>query len=108
MVALIIQTSGDVADILSIENVTVFGVLIAVIGWLIWERLTERKRFKEEIDFYRSEIEKAKEAVDKEYRETNKEMKMMAENYHTFTTKVFNNTNQVLEKLRDMMNRNPH
>lgn len=95
----IIQGTREVVDVLSIENITVFGIMTAIIILLIYDRQRNESKHEKEKNYLREEIRKAQERLNQEFKQTNTEMRKIAENYHVFTTQVF-------EKLKAILNSN--
>ena len=97
MVILFLQKAPDVIDVLSIENITVFGIMCVVIGFLIYEKeRTERRNELERIRL-REVIKAAQQELREEFKETNADLKAITEKYHIFTVQVF-------EKLKSILN----
>lgn len=96
MVALF-QNIREMTDVLTIENVTVFGIMIAIIIFLIYERNKIDLRHEKEKDRLQSIIKDAQSELRSEFKETNLDLKQIAEKYHIFTVQVF-------EKLKSIIN----
>lgn len=87
---------SEINNLLEKDGITVIGVLLALIGLLIWERYKIKIEHKEEKQYLREEIKKSQIRLDSEYKESNIEMRKVAENYHIFTTQVFERLNIIL------------
>mgnify|MGYP003626067107 CR=1 FL=1 len=97
MVIIIFQKVKEVADILTIENITVFGIMCVIIGFLIYEKERTEKRVKEEHEQLKEAIKTAQKELRSEFKETNADLKIITEKYHIFTVQVF-------EKLKSIIN----
>ena len=99
MVVLFFQRTKEFVDILSIENITVFGIMCVIIGFLIYEKERTEKRNEAERVRLREVIKKAQQELREEFKETNLDLKLITEKYHIFTVQVF-------EKLKAIINHN--
>ena len=92
------QIPKEAIDVLSIENITVLGIMSFVIFLLIYDR--ERAVKKHEIEKNRlfAAIKDAQEELRKEFKETNEDLKKITEKYHIFTIKIFEKLNSILHK----------
>ena len=93
---ILLQTVRDVADILSIENVSIIGVLLLVIIGLIWDKVRVEKRHEKEQADLRDKIVKGQERLDEEYSKSNAEIKGIIEKYYTMSTRVLETLNSKL------------
>ena len=93
---MIILQIEQAKELLSIEYVSVIGLLITFCAYLIWVGKKNDDKHEAEKEYLRSEIKSAQEKLDSEFKETNKEMKKVSENYHVFTTQVFDRLNNIL------------
>ena len=85
-------------EILSIESVSIVGVLLLFIFYLLWVAKRNDEKNDKEKEYLRNEIKLAQDKLDSEFKMTNIEMKKVSENYHVFTTQVFNRLNDILNK----------
>ena len=83
-------------ELLTIEYVSVIGLLITFCAYLIWDRHKSDKIHQKEKDYLKEEIKSAQRRLNEEFKETNQEMKKVSENYHVFTTQVFDRLNNIL------------
>ena len=85
-------------EILSVESVSIVGVLLLFIFYLLWVAKRNDEKNDKEKEYLRNEIKLAQDKLDSEFKMTNIEMKKVSENYHVFTTQVFNRLNDILNK----------
>lgn len=85
-------------DLLSIEYVSVVGLLLCFCAYLIWNAKKNDEKHEKEKEYLRGEIRSAQKKLDDEFSQTNTEMRKVAENYHVFTTQVFDRLNNILNK----------
>lgn len=85
---ILLQTANDIVSILSIESVSIFGVLILIIIYLLWEKTQIAKKHDKEKDDLKSEVDKARDKIENEYQKSNADIKIIIEKYHTMSTKV--------------------
>jgi hypothetical protein len=97
MVMILFQRTKEFVDILSIENITVFGIMCVIIGFLIYEKERTERRNEQERLRLREVIKTAQEELRKEFKEYNTDLKTITEKYHIFTVQVF-------EKLKSIIN----
>ena len=95
---MIVLQVQDAVEILSIESVSVIGLLLGFIFYIIWIGKKNEEKHEKEKEYLRSEIRLAQDKLDEEFKATNVEMKKVSENYHVFTTQVFNRLNDILNK----------
>ena len=95
----IFQQTKDIIEVLSIENITVFGIMCVIIGFLIYEKERTEKRNEVERLRLREIIKDAQQELRDEFKETNSDLKLITEKYHVFTVQVF-------EKLQSILNKN--
>lgn len=50
-----IQTANDVKDILSIESVSVMGLLLVICFYMVWDKNKLQKTYKDLLDIYNKE-----------------------------------------------------
>jgi len=94
---MLLQRTKEFVDILSIENITVFGIMCVIIGFLIYEKERSEKKNEAERIRLREVIKKAQQELREEFKETNADLKVITEKYHIFTVQVF-------EKLKSIIN----
>ena len=94
---ILLQRTKEVVDILTIENITVFGIMCVVIGFLIYEKERTEKKNEAERVRLREVIKQAQQELREEFKETNADLKAITEKYHIFTVQVF-------EKLKSILN----
>ena len=94
---ILFQRTKEFVEILSIENITVFGIMCVIIGFLIYEKERTEKRNELERLRLREVIKTAQEELRKEFKEYNTDLKTITEKYHIFTVQVF-------EKLKSIIN----
>lgn len=94
---ILFQRTKEFVDILSIENITVFGIMCVIIGFLIYEKERTERRNEQERLRLREVIKTAQEELRKEFKEYNTDLKTITEKYHIFTVQVF-------EKLKSIIN----
>jgi hypothetical protein len=94
---MLLQRTKEFVDILSIENITVFGIMCVIIGFLIYEKERSEKRNEAERIRLREVIKIAQKELREEFKETNNDLKTITEKYHIFTVQVF-------EKLKSIIN----
>lgn len=93
----ILLQAREVIDLVSVENVTVFGIMLFLIVLLISDREKIAKKTEEEHERLRNAIGKAQDELRSEFKETNQDLKQITEKYHVFTIQVF-------EKLKTILN----
>jgi uncharacterized membrane-anchored protein YhcB (DUF1043 family) len=93
---MIILQIEQAKELLSIEYVSVIGLLITFCAYLIWDRHKSDKVHQQEKEYLKEEIKNAQTRLNDEFKETNQEMKKVSENYHVFTTQVFDRLNNIL------------
>ena len=98
MVGVFFLQISEAKEILSIENVTIFGVLLLVIAGLVYNIYILKKEHERERKELRAEIKLITE-----------DLKSVAEKYNVFTVKLFENyklsISSVLEKLNTILNK---
>lgn len=92
--------ANEVKDIVGIENVTIYGVLFLIIIGLVYDKIRTEKRHDLEKSELRKAIKSAQDRLDQEYKDSTGEIRKLAENYHVFTTQVFERLNTVINNLR--------
>lgn len=97
MVRILLLQVNEAKEWLSIENVTVYGVLFLIIGGLIYHIKSTEKKHEKEKEILREEVKSAQLRLDEEYKQSNEEMKKLAENYHVFTTRIFEKLNTLIK-----------
>ncbi|KAB8156161.1 hypothetical protein EZY14_002780 [Kordia sp. TARA_039_SRF] len=90
MNALLLQTA-EVTDLLSVENVSIIGVLLAVIALLIYDRKSTAKLHKIEKETLNAKIKEAQDKLEAEYKNNTEEIKEMVERYYTIASKLLQN-----------------
>ena len=93
---MIITQIEQAKELLSIETVSVIGLLITFVAYLIWDRNRSDAKHEKEKEYLRQEIKNAQTQLNEEFKQTTSEMKTMAGNYHVFTTQVFDRLNNIL------------
>lgn len=80
---------SDGLNILSVQSVTITGVLLAFIGYLIWQNTL----LKRDITAKDEKITQIISEHTKDIKEGNKDMLQMVSKYHTFVEQLSNLTN---------------
>lgn len=96
MVNLFLFQSRDILDVLSIESVSMIGVLLLVIFGLIYHVKSIEKRFSKERKELKEEVKSAREKLEKEYNAGNAEMKSVIEKYYVLSTRVLDHLKKIL------------
>ncbi|MCP4984928.1 MAG: hypothetical protein GY928_02330, partial [Colwellia sp.] len=78
----------ELIDILSIESVSIIGVLLGVIYVLYTHIKTQKKEFNEERRELKEEVKDARDNLEAEYSSSNKEMQNIIQKYYVLSTKV--------------------
>ncbi len=96
MVAL--QTIKDANSVLSLsEELTVAGLMLLIIFALVWHIKSIEKKHDKEKEILKQEVKDAQARLDREYKDSNEEMKKVIENYHVFTTRIFEKLNTLIK-----------
>lgn len=95
MMLLFLQ-ADTVKELLSIESVTVIGLLLAICCLLIYDRVQLIKKHDKEKEELKQDIKDAHAKLDQEYNNSNQEIKVIIEKYYTLATKVLEKLNTVL------------
>ena len=85
---ILLQNAGDIVQILSIEEVSVIGILILFIAYLFWSKHQAEKRHEKEKQELRSLISEAREKQEAEYQRSTEDIKGIIEKYYTISTRV--------------------
>tara|TARA_R110000782_G_scaffold212147_1_gene300265 strand:+ start:469 stop:768 length:300 start_codon:yes stop_codon:yes gene_type:complete len=93
----VLLQASEVIDLVSIENITVFGIMLFVMVLLILDREKLAKKTDLEHERLREAIKHAQDELRSEFKETNQDLKQITEKYHIFTVQVF-------EKLKNILN----
>ena len=88
MVNLILTQTRELLDVLSVESVSVIGILLVIIGYLVRQASAQKKEFNEEKKELKEEVKEAREKLEVEYNLGNNEMKSVIEKYYVLSTKV--------------------
>lgn len=83
-----LQSVGDIVDIVSVQNVSVFGLLLLIVILLIWHITRIEKKHEKEKEALNQKIVLAQKKLDDEYQKSNDEIKSIIEKYYTISTKV--------------------
>lgn len=95
---MIITQLEQAKEFLTIEYASSIGLLLAFCAYLIWHNKKSEEKHEKEKEYLRGEIRNAQKKLDDEFAQTNAEMRKVAENYHVFTTQVFDRLNNILNK----------
>lgn len=79
------------------EELTVAGLLLVIIIGLVYHIKSLESKHEKERDLLREEVKAAQFRLDEEYKQSNEEMKKLAENYHVFTTRIFEKLNTLIK-----------
>ena len=85
-----------VEKMLSIESITVIGLLLGVCALLILHIRELNKKHEKQIAELRQDIKDAHAKLDVEYNSSTSEIKSIIEKYYTLATKVLEKLNTVL------------
>ena len=83
-----LQSVVDVVDIISVQNVSVFGLLLLIVIALVWHITRIEKKHEKEKEALNQKIISAQKKLDDEYQKSNDEIKSIIEKYYTISTKV--------------------
>lgn len=87
MIHLLIQVR-ELKEILSIESVSVIGLLLAFACYMIWEKKRAEKAYKEEKDQFFAEIKQLRQEVINAKDEAKQESDDYQQKYYTLATKI--------------------
>lgn len=96
MKLIILQSTSDVVNILSIKEVSIIGMLILIIVYLVWQQGKIEGKHEVEKAELKSQITEAHERLNQEYQTSTSDIKAMIENYYTISTKVLEALNNKL------------
>ena len=71
------QSFSDAVKLLTVENVSVFGLLLFFIGYLIWQNQVLKNKVSEIVNEHKKDL-----------KENNKDMVEMVNKYHTFVEQL--------------------
>lgn len=91
-----LQSSSDVVNILSIKEVSVIGLLLLIIVYLVWQQGKIDGKHDAEKAELKAQINEAHERLNQEYQTSTSDIKAMIENYYTISTKVLEALNNKL------------
>ena len=93
---ILLQSTQDVVNILSIKEVSIIGILLLIIVYLVWQQnKTEKKHDQEKIEF-KEMINDARTKQDEEYQRSNEDIKNIVAKYYAISTKVLETLNNKL------------
>lgn len=83
-----LQSASDVVSILSIQNVSVVGILLLIIIYLVWNQNKTDKKNDLEKDNLNKKISEAHNKLESEYQKSNEDIKSIIEKYYKISTKI--------------------
>jgi len=94
----ILLQASEVIELVSAENITVFGIMLFMIVLLIIDREKLAKKTNQEHDRLMEAIRHAQDELRSEFKETNQDLKQITEKYHIFTVQVFEKLKSILKE----------
>ena len=87
-----------IVQMLSIESVSIVGVLLTIIGYLVKDKKKVALTHKEEMTELKTELSNCHTKLEEEYKESSAEIKIIIEKYYTLSS-------QFLSKIDIIVNR---
>lgn len=96
MINFIAVQATEIKEILSIESVSVIGLMLLIICGLVYHIKTLEKRHEAEKVVLRAQVKEAHDKLEEEYKVSSTEMKGIIEKYYTITTKFLEKINTII------------
>jgi len=96
MVIKIFMQAEVAKDILSIESVSVIGLMLLIIIGLVYHIKAMEKKHDAERAELKQDVKDVQDKLDKEYATGTNEMKVIIEKYYTITTKFLEKINTII------------
>jgi len=97
MINFIALQATEIKEILSIESVSVIGLMLLIIlGLVVHIRSLDKKHDAEKVQL-RAQVKDAHDKLEEEYKTSSTEMKGIIEKYYTITTKFLEKINTIID-----------